>query len=310
MSKLIAVAGLAVILTTVALLAPSRVVSSLPIPVVYDPTWVQYMWLGVAGSLAPFSISRYRRTSYLQRLEEQVPAAIRVIADSIAAGLNVGEGIEILARSNLDPMRRVAARAVNVSILAGKTLEDSLVEVCERTGSPTVHQFSLIITSAARGGAKVRQVLELAEKAFSSIIEYRRQKYMRLKPYAVLFHMVILVYALVAGVVIYGVIPQLNQLTVQAPARIGGGITVVRMDPLVAVALAVYLAVIQAFVGGLALGRIIYERATAGLIHSVVAILIVVTVMYCAMPYVPVLLGTKPIEVRCILVCPHDLLAP
>jgi len=302
-TKLLAVVGSALVFTLAALYAPMEVVSSLPVPVVTDPIWVQLICLGVAGSTAPLSISRYRRASYVQKLEEQIPAAIRIIADSIAAGLNIGEAIEMLARSNLDPMRRVAARAVNISILAGKTLEDSLIEVCEGAGSPLIHQFSLVVVSAVRGGARVRQVLELAERAFSSIIEYKRQKVMRLKPYAVLFHMVILVYALVAGVVIYGIIPQLSQLAVQSPSAVGGGVTIVPMDSIVAVALATYLAVIQAFVGGFALGRIIYERAIAGLVHGVIAVFTAVVVMYCAMPYVPIILGTKPVNVKCLLTC-------
>ncbi len=93
--------------------------------------------------------------------------------------------------------------------------------MARETPSPNFRRFALIVTEAARSGARLPEVLDVAARSFATVVEFRQAVASQLKPYVALFYAVVAVFAVLADVFVYVLLPQLTQLTASAPTQQG-----------------------------------------------------------------------------------------
>ncbi len=87
--------------------------------------------------------------------------------------------------------------------------------------SPNFRRFALIVTEAARSGARLPEVLDVAARSFATVAEFRQAAASQLRPYVALFYTVVAVFAVLVDVLVYMLLSQLTQLTASAPTQQG-----------------------------------------------------------------------------------------
>ncbi|MEL9991340.1 MAG: type II secretion system F family protein [Thermoproteus sp.] len=237
--------------------------------------WLLWIGVGAGAALMAVGIPAYRRAVFVYRLEGQIPQALRVVSDAVAAGMDLKSAFEAVAALGLSPMNQVFRRVLLLSDFGGLTAEEALWRVASELPSANFRRFALIVAEAARSGARLPEVLDVAARTFASVVDFRRELWSQLRPYVALFYAVILVFVALSDVIVYLLLPQLAQLSVQLPSLpAGGGLQVstpAREDVL---SILFLTSLVQSVVGGAIVGRIAYFSPRAGLLHGGVAALV------------------------------------
>ncbi len=77
------------------------------------------------------------------------------------------------------------------------------------------------MTGAARSGAGLPEVLDVAARGFAAVVEFRRAAASQLRSCVGLFYAVVAVFAVLADVLVCVLLPYLAQLTASAPTQQG-----------------------------------------------------------------------------------------
>jgi len=128
--------------------------------------------------------------------------------------------VESAAALALRPMGGVLRRVLSLAEVGGLSVEEALWRVAGGC-PPNFRRFVLIVTEAAGSGAKLLEVLDVAARSFAAVVEFRQAAASQLRPYVALFYAVVAVFAVLADVLVYMLLPQLAQLTASAPAQQG-----------------------------------------------------------------------------------------
>jgi flagellar protein FlaJ len=237
---------------------------------VFDLVFVVGVAAGLA--LALVGVGAWRRAVYVYRLEGQIPQVLRVLSDAVSAGLSLKGAVESAAALALRPMGDVLRRVLSLAEVGGLTVEEALWRVARETPSPNFRRFALIVTEAARSGARLPEVLDVAARSFATVVEFRQAVASQLRPYVALFYAVVAVFAVLADVLVYMLLPQLAQLTASAPTQQGIKPVVLERGDVLRV---LYISgFVSAVVGGLIVGRVVYGGPRAGLVHAGAAAII------------------------------------
>ena len=224
--------------------------------------------VGVAAglALALVGVGAWRRAVYVYRLEGQIPQVLRVLSDAVSAGLSLKGAVESAAALALRPMGDVLRRVLSLAEVGGLSVEEALWRVAGELPSPNFRRFALIVTEAARSGARFPEVLDVAARSFATVVEFRQAVASQLRPYVALFYVVVAVFVVLADVLVYLLLPQLAQLTASAPTQQGIRPVVLERGDVLRV---LYISgFVSAVVGGLIVGRVVYGGLRAGLVHA------------------------------------------
>ncbi len=227
----------------------------------------------VAGlALALVGAEAWRRAVYVYRLEGQIPQILRVLSDAISTGLSLKGALESAAALALRPMRDVLRRVLSLTEVGGVTVEEALWRVAREIPSPNFRRFVLIVTEAARSGARLPEVLDVAARGFATVVEFRLAAASQLRPYVALFYVVVAVFAVLVDVLVYIFLPHLVQLTAPAPTELGvRAVALERGDVLRILYISGF---VSSVMGGLIVGRVVYGSPRAGLLHAGTAAII------------------------------------
>ncbi|MEM1616155.1 MAG: type II secretion system F family protein [Pyrobaculum sp.] len=234
------------------------------------------MWVGLGASavLVALGLPAWRRAVFVYKLEGQIPQALRVISDASAAGMDLKSAFEAVAALGLRPLAEVFRRVVSLSELGGLTVEEALWRVAGELPSANLRRFALIVTEAARSGARLPEVLDVAARSFATVVDFRRELWSQLRPYVALFYAVIVVFVALADVLVYVLLPELAKFAASQPAGPVGGVKTSAVPMEDALAVLFLTVLIQSAVGGAIVGRLSYFSPRAGLVHGGVAALV------------------------------------
>ena len=230
---------------------------------------VDYVFLAgvvVGVVLVAAGLGAWRRAVFVYRLEGQIPQVLRMLSDAASAGLSLKGALESAAALALRPMGDVLRRVLSLSEVGGLTVEEALWRVAGEVPSANFRRFALIVLEAARSGARLPEVLDVAARGFATVVEFRQSVASQLRPYVVLFYAVVVVFAVLADVLVYMLLPQLAQLAASAPA--GQGIRPVVLERGDVLRVLYISGLATAVVGGLVVGRVVYSSPRAGLVHA------------------------------------------
>jgi tight adherence protein B len=108
--------------------------------------------LGTAGYFVPTIIVRWLQARYLQRVDDQLVDALRMMANALKAGLNLQQALELVAKEMPPPIATVFARVVN-EINLGRLTDDALRRMVERVPLEDVRLFTdSVLTLRETGG--------------------------------------------------------------------------------------------------------------------------------------------------------------
>lgn len=232
--------------------------------------WAFFVGVAVGVALVAFGVPAWRRAVFVYRLEGQIPQVLRVLSDASAAGLDLKSAVEAAAGLALRPMSAVLRRVLSLAEMGGLTVEEALWRVASEMPSANFRRFALIVTEAARSGARLPEVLDVAARSFATVVEFRQSAISQLRPYVVLFYAVVAVFVVLADVIVYFLLPQLAQLTAAAPTQQGIRPVLLGREDILRVLL--ISGGVASVVGGAVVGRVVYGNPRAGFVHAGVGI--------------------------------------
>lgn len=108
--------------------------------------------LGAASYVGPSFAVRWLQARYLERVDDQLVDALRMMANALKAGLNLQQALELVSREMPPPISQVFARVVN-EIGLGRLTDDALRRMVERVPLDDVRLFTdSILTLRETGG--------------------------------------------------------------------------------------------------------------------------------------------------------------
>ena len=108
--------------------------------------------LGSAGYFVPTFAVRWLQARYLQRVDDQLVDALRMMANALKAGLNLQQAIELVSREMPPPISNVFGRVVN-EISLGRLTDDALRRMVQRVPLEDVRLFTdSVLTLRETGG--------------------------------------------------------------------------------------------------------------------------------------------------------------
>lgn len=241
------------------------------LPIVVDPPHLAALGVGTGAVLSAVGYFYWRLAAFVDKLESQIPQAVRIISDAVAAGLNAHEAFRSLAALALRPMSDVASHVVALVEVRGYTLEEALLTAAAALPSPAFRKFSAVVVASLRSGARMREALDAASRSFAAAVEFRRDFAAQLKPYAALFYAFMGLAVALSYVLVYLLMPQ---LTTAASVPAPPGVPQIVAPPIgaaEATAVMAYFLLVEAAAGGGVVGKLAYGSPWAGLFHSGIA---------------------------------------
>jgi flagellar protein FlaJ len=238
-----------------------------PLPLIADPLHLLALGLGLGAVSAAVGVPYWRLALYVNRLEEQIPQAIRTISDAAAAGLGVEDAFRLLAASGLRPMSDLARQIVGLVEARGLSPDEALMEASSRVPSQAFRRFASIISYALRSGARTQEVLDAASRSFAAVVQFEKEFSSQLRPYVALFYAFIAMAAAIADILLYLLAPQLSKLSI-TPQPSAVPLTVMPVNVAAARAVLAYLMALTSISGGVIVGKLAYNSPAAGLLHG------------------------------------------
>jgi tight adherence protein B len=108
--------------------------------------------LGTAAYFIPTFVVRWMQARYLQRVDDQLVDALRMMASSLKAGLNLQQSLDLVSREMPPPIGPVFGRVVK-EIALGRLTDDALRRMAQRVPLEDVRLFTdSVLTLRETGG--------------------------------------------------------------------------------------------------------------------------------------------------------------
>jgi len=230
----------------------------------FEPRFVlELIFLSVI-LVAPAAFYEYSRYRLLYRIEDQLPVVTRIIADALRTGTVIEDAIQLIARSGISPMNKILGRALVLSRYRSIPITESIRIVGNSIGAEQLVRFADLIELAYRYGARAEEILEVAASTMESIQTYRRERMVNLRPYVALIYMIVFIYLFICGII--AVLSALHITNPMGHVKMSINETTLNMM----LSVVEYMTLINVAGASLVIGRIVYERPLAGLIHYVI----------------------------------------
>ncbi|NPA99952.1 MAG: hypothetical protein GXO10_01110 [Crenarchaeota archaeon] len=218
--------------------------------------------------VAPSAIYEYNRFKLLYRIEDQLPIVTRIVADALRTGTVIEDALNLIARSGMYPINTIIGRALLLSKYKSIPVPEALRILGSEIGAEGIIRFADLLDLAYRYGARAEDILDVAAYTMESIQSYRRERMVNLRPYVALIYMMVFVYLFICGIIAILSSFQIPQTFTTAPGSIRLEINTEYLDAMISIV--EYITLINCAGASLIIGRIVYERPLAGLIHYMV----------------------------------------
>lgn len=215
----------------------------------------------------PYSVVDSINRSYVSRLTGTLPFFFKALAEAVRSGLTFQEALRSVSETTPGPLGAEIRKAV-VRVELGETLVQALGSIAERIREPVVEKAVTILVAASESGGRVIDVLESAADTFAALRNYEEERAATINPHVLTIYVSTFIYIVLALTILYVFVIPLASVQ-----RAGGFFGV--LDPRLYETLMFYAGAITAFFGGLIAGKMKHGRASAGLIHSAIQLVLV-----------------------------------
>lgn len=219
-------------------------------------------------------IVEYYNNQWRSAVNKNVPILLRDLSESVRSGLSLIRALEDASTRDYGPISKPLEAAM-VRFNLTSDIEGSLRWLGEELIQPAARRMSIILIEAYSTGGRVIEVLHISANLFTSLAEYQNERDAEMRPYTFVVYLGSLVFMAISFIII---------------AQFLVPLTASSADPLVAQsgllnnilsinyykAILFWAAVIEALFSGLIAGKIRTGRVSAGLIHSVILLLLTV----------------------------------
>jgi len=236
-------------------------------------------------------IPEYRRWRINNIINGELPAFVRVIRDGIGAGLTLTESVAVMSKYSTRTLAKMISSRVGQGIIGPGELSNILMELSREFNNNNLALLSIVLNSALRSGVRATEVLDLTYRELDNVITNELDKVNSLRPYVALAYTITIVYVFLGSVVLSVLLPKLTLTAESITGTLPTGVAQLSgVDTSVLLTLFVYSIVVQAFLIGMLIGRIVYRNIYVGLMHSSAMTIIAVATNYLLNIYTPHLL--------------------
>lgn len=221
------------------------------------------------------AVVEYNNYSWARQVDRNVPRLLRDVTEAVRSGITLPRALAEASKRDYGPLSKELEHALSKFILEA-SWEDSLMSFGRRLRQPSALRLSTVLIEAHQTGGRMIDVLKASVDVFSSLNEYREERYTQMKPYTMVIYMSTLIFLVVAYVILYKFLIPLGEASTGAvtqEAGIAGGV----LDINYYNSILFWASILESIFGGLVAGKIGDGALAAGLRHSVTLSIITVS---------------------------------
>lgn len=228
--------------------------------------------LSLIVSLAFPAIVEFNNNRWLRGVDTNIPRLLRDVTEAVRSGVPLFNALEDASARDYGPVSKPLEVAM-VKFNLTSDLEGSLVWLGERLIRPAAKRMSTILIEAYETGGRIMDVLDVSVDLFTSLTEYREERDSQMRPYVLVAYLGSFVFLVISWVILVQYLAPLAAASADPfMAQVGILQNVLEINYYKAIML--WAAVMEALLGGLVAGKISEGRISAGLIHSVLLLVI------------------------------------
>jgi flagellar protein FlaJ len=229
-------------------------------------------------AMTPYSIDITLQKRTIRRKEELYTEFLFKLSEFMRGGLDPIKSVKELSKTDMGILTQNIRNAAT-SMVYGKSFEDSMKTMAKNLQSELIVRYTNLVVQASYSGGYVADLILKASEDMRSIIGIEREKEGNLSQYVVIFYFSQGIIFFILYILTTSLLPFIDQLGPTSPFG---------KNQLVNLAFArgfFHLIMINAFFGGLIIGKIAEGEVRHGLKHS--AILMTIGYIACVVLIIP-----------------------
>ncbi|MDP3563577.1 MAG: type II secretion system F family protein, partial [Methanoregula sp.] len=224
-------------------------------------------------AITPYAIDITLQKRTTRRKEELYTEFLFKLSELMRGGLDPIKSVKELSKTDMGILSS-NVRIASTSMLYGKSFEDSMKSMAKSLNSELIRRYTTLVVQASYSGGSVSDLILKASEDMRSIIGIEREKEGNLAQYVMIFYFAQGIIFFIIFTLTTSLLPFIDQLGPSSPFGVNklAGVDFARGF--------FHLIMINAFFGGLIIGKIAEGDARHGLKHA--AILMVAGYIACS----------------------------
>jgi len=231
--------------------------------------------LGVFIVLVFPAIIEYNNNHWFRGIDFNTPILLNDITETVKSGIPLYRALEEATNRDYGPISKPLEKAI-VKLHLSSDLKESLEWLGEKLVRPSIKRMTIILIEANEAGGDIIDVLNTSVHIFKNLAEYREERYQNSRPYLFIVYLGTIIFLIISWLLLTQFLTPLVATAVN-PSIGSAGFISSFLDVNYYASILFWAAIIESIFGGLVAGKICESRTSAGLMHSVVLLLITIT---------------------------------
>jgi len=234
-----------------------------------------FIALGILIAIAPPSIAFYIDNRWREGIDANLPNLLRDIADAQRTGLSLPRAIAESSKRNYGPLtpelKKMAAK-----ISWGIPFDEAMRSFTNTADTELNNRAAILILEAQRSGGVIEDIFDSAQKHVEDILALKKERLGQMKPYIWIIYAAFFIFLLVIVVLFQTFFYPMSEMYLEFQ-DVGFGGQSMGLPPQVLASytiLFLHMTIIEGLFSGLVAGKMGEGKASAGLKHSTVMVLV------------------------------------
>ena len=248
-----------------------------PTPPYYIPTSVSTnngIIFGLIIVLIGPAFVEFSNIRWLRGVDVNAPRLLRDVTETVQSGIPLIRALEEASTRDYGPISNHLQTAM-VKFNLTSDLEQSLTWLGEKLVRPSMKRITSILIEAYRTGGDYIDVLNTSVEIFSDIAEFNEERNSQMKPYMLIVYLGSFVFLIISWLLLTKFLAPMVSSSTDLLIH-DAWIVSKTLDITYYRSILFWAAVIEAIFGGLIVGKIVDGKVSAGMIHSVILLLITI----------------------------------
>lgn len=231
--------------------------------------------LGILIVLVFPAIIEYNNNHWFRGIDLNTPVLLNDVTESVKSGIPLYRALEDATIRDYGPISKPLEKAM-VKLHLGTDFKGALEWLGEELIRPSVKRMTTILIEANEAGGDIIDVLDTSVRIFKNLEEYREERYQQSRPYLFIVYIGTIIFLIISWLLLTQFLAPLL-VTAASPSIGAAGVLSNFLDINYYKSILFWASMIEAIFGGLVAGKICESRTSAGLIHSVVLLILTIT---------------------------------
>ncbi len=234
-----------------------------------------FIALGILIAIAPPSIAFYIDSRWRDGIDSNLPNLLRDIADAQRTGLSLPRAITESSKRNYGPLtpelKKMAAK-----ISWGIPFDQAMRSFTNYADTELNNRAAILILEAQRSGGVIEDIFDSAQKHVEDILALKKERLGQMKPYIWIIYAAFFIFLLVIVVLFQTFFYPMSEMYLEFQ-DVGFGGQSMGLPPQILASytiLFLHMTIIEGLFSGLVAGKMGEGKASAGLKHSTIMVLV------------------------------------